>query len=125
MLPNVPHRSGYVYLVRARRHVLAHRYFWEKTNGPIPEGLVIDHLCRNRACVNLEHLEVVTGRENCLRGIGPTAINALKTHCSRHGHPLSGANLILHPDGRRECRECQRESGRNHMRRRREREVAS
>lgn len=92
------------------------RIWWEKTivpayrvsytlvKGPIPEGLHIDHLCRNPICVNPDHLEPVTQRENTLRGIGPTAINARKTHCKR-GHELGGENLIPGDHGR-ECRKC-------------------
>lgn len=84
-----------------------HRLAWEAVNGPVPDGRVLDHLCRNRACLNPTHLEPVTGRENTLRGIGPTALNALKTHCKR-GHPLSGKNLQKLPGGRRGCASCKR-----------------
>jgi len=90
----------------------AHRISYERHVGPIPAGLTIDHLCRNRACGNPAHLEVVTMRENALRGGGPPAQNARKTHCPR-GHPLSGANLYRYPSGRRWCRICRRESQRN------------
>ena len=61
----------------------------------------------NRACVNPAHLEPVTQRENVMRSRGSTAALALKTHCD-HGHPLSGANLAIGPDGHRRCRECSR-----------------
>jgi hypothetical protein len=71
-----------------------------------PGDLEIDHLCRNRRCVNLDHLEPVTTGENVLRGEGPPARNARKTHCVS-GHPLTGANLYMRPDGKgRECRAC-------------------
>lgn len=85
---------------------LAHRVAYEYLVGPIPAGLTIDHLCRNRWCVNPEHLEPVTQRENNLRGGSLVALNARKTHCKR-GHPLSGPNLYIHPTaGARQCRIC-------------------
>lgn len=84
----------------------AHRYSYELLAGPIPKGLELDHLCRNPACVNPDHLEPVTHRENSLRGESPAARNARKTHC-KHGHPFSGANLYIHPTtGQRRCRAC-------------------
>lgn len=82
----------------------AHRIAYEALVGPIPEGLTLDHLCRNRGCVNPAHLEPVTNKENILRGVGITAENARKTHCV-NGHPLEGYNLMFQPGGRR-CREC-------------------
>lgn len=85
----------------------AHRVEWERLHGPIPSGLQIDHLCRVRSCVNPNHLEPVTARVNILRGVGPTAINAHKTHCI-NGHPLSGNNLNMDTKGGRECKICRR-----------------
>lgn len=87
-----------------RARTQAHRLAWMLTRGPIDDGLVLDHLCRNPSCVNPAHLEPVTHRENILRGVGPTAQNARKTHCIR-GHALSGSNLVVRPLGR-ECRTC-------------------
>jgi hypothetical protein len=86
----------------------AHRYAYELLVGPIPEGLHIDHLCRNRGCVNPGHMETVTIAENVLRGEGVTARQRRQTHCKR-GHPLSGDNLRVTPDGHRVCRACQRD----------------
>lgn len=84
----------------------AHRFAWIRENGDVPAGLQLDHLCRNRGCVNPAHLEPVTQRENTMRSpIAPAAINARKTHCDRD-HLLSGANLYVRSDGRRICREC-------------------
>lgn len=86
----------------------AHIVAYELVVGRVPAGLVLDHTCRNRACVNPAHLEPVTARENVLRSDAPSALNARKTHCPL-GHPLSGANLIRRADRRgRGCRECQR-----------------
>lgn len=100
-------RYGYGQFMSARKSWRAHRYVWELTRGPIPQGLVLDHLCRNRSCVNPDHLEVVTNRENVRRGIGPTAINARKQTCN-NGHPLSGENLRIDEDGARLCIVCAR-----------------
>lgn len=87
----------------------AHRFAYEFYVGPIPAGMQLDHLCRNRACVNHEHLEPVTPRLNNLRGVSPAAQNAKKTHCPQ-GHPYSGDNLYTHPTkGQRICRTCGRE----------------
>lgn len=85
----------------------AHRVAYELVVGPIPDGLTLDHLCRNRGCVNPSHLEPVSIRTNILRGAGPPALNAAKTEC-RHGHPLSPGNTYLNPRGERQCRSCNR-----------------
>lgn len=87
---------------------LAHRWFYELLIGPIPEGLQLDHLCRNRSCVNPAHLEPVTHKVNGLRGVGPPALNARKTHCI-HGHLFDAENTHLAPDGTRRCRACAHE----------------
>jgi hypothetical protein len=72
---------GYGRFVVDRRVRAAHRVAYELSVGPIPEGLEIDHLCRNRACVNPAHLEAVSHRVNVLRGTAPAAVNKRKTHC--------------------------------------------
>ena len=85
--------------------VLAHRFAYELLVGPIPEGLQIDHLCRVRLCVNPAHLEPVTHTENVLRGTGPTAINARKTHCNL-GHEFTPENTGQNTNGGRLCLKC-------------------
>lgn len=85
------------------RMVRPHRYAYELLVGPIPDGLHLDHLCRNRTCVNPEHLEPVTLGENVLRGLGPSATNTRKTHCPR-GHELAP----YQPGAKRRCRPCDR-----------------
>lgn len=102
--------SGYGQVWRDGRNHGVHRVAWELARGPIPEGLHIDHLCRNPCCCNPDHLEPVTPRENILRSpVAAPALNAVKTHCP-DGHELSGDNLDTYSlrHGRRACRECMR-----------------
>lgn len=89
--------------------VKSHKWAFEYLVGPVPDGLEIDHTCRNRRCVNPDHLEPVTSLINGMRGQGMGALNAMKLFCKR-GHPLSGENLgiISNPKGTlwRRCRAC-------------------
>ena len=87
--------------------VYAHRASYEHFVGPIPEGLQLDHLCRNPICINPSHLEAVTPRENTMRGFSVSANNARKTHCI-HGHSLADAWIIKNTQQRR-CRTCNTE----------------
>lgn len=105
--------SGYGGIHRNGRCRLAHRFVYELLIGPIPTGLSLDHLCRNRACVNPAHLEPATARVNILRGIGPTALNAQKTHC-KNAHLLEGDNLIVSRHGERWCKVCKSLSAKKH-----------
>jgi hypothetical protein len=100
-------KGGYGALSVRNRNILAHRYAYELLVGPIPAGLVIDHLCRNTGCVNPEHLEPVTIGENVLRGTSYYAVNARKTHCLR-GHEYTPENTLRTGKNKtgRECRTC-------------------
>lgn len=88
---------GYGAFKVGRRTVQAHRFMYELMVGPIPPGLHIDHLCRNHSCLNPDHLEAVTKRENTLRGFSNAAMNARKTHCVR-GHEFTPENIWRQPD---------------------------
>lgn len=101
------------------RHQYAHRISYELLVGPIPDGLTIDHLCRNRACENPGHLEPVTMRVNWLRGNAPTTYYAIKTHCVK-GHPFDEVNTYQAPGKlHRACRICRRRRTFNRRRMRR------
>lgn len=102
--------SGYgKFSVTRSRWVLAYRWAYEYVVGPVPGGLVLDHLCRTPRCVNPAHLEPVSTRINNLRGIGFAATEARQTHCKR-GHPFDLLNTRMEANGtQRRCRACHRE----------------
>src|SRR5438105_140221 len=102
----------------SRRSVSAHRFAYELLIGPIPAGLVTDHLCRNRMCVNPKHLEMVSPRTNVLRskpygGAQPPRAPT-PTHCPA-GHPYTEANTAFDKSThKRHCRTCHRERQRKY-----------
>lgn len=101
-------QEGYARFQVGQKIVKAYRWSYEQFVGPVPDGQVLDHLCRNRACVRPDHLEPVENRENILRGVGVTARNARKTHCKR-GHEFTPENTYTEKGGRRTCRTCKTE----------------
>lgn len=114
------HKDGYGEGSPMRhKKYMAHRLAYELYVGQIPDGLTIDHLCRNRRCVNPEHLRTLTIKENVLCGNGITAMNARKTHCPQ-GHPYEGDNLYTYPSGFRACLTCRREHGKAQRKRNKE-----
>ncbi len=95
--------NGYSRIKINDKKIQAHRWVWELVNGKISDGKVIDHLCRNRACVALDHLRVVTQQENIMAG--KHNIDN-RSHCNK-GHLFEG-NIMVRKDGKRECAECNR-----------------
>lgn len=114
-------KNGYGYLHVSGKNVRAHRWSYEHHVGPIPDGLVIDHLCRNKLCVNPEHLEPVTPGENVRRGLR----GILRTHCAQ-GHEMTEENTYMASKvggyTQRVCRTCQRNWSREFQRAKRARD---
>lgn len=100
-------KAGYGMIWLGGKKEYVHRAIYQLLVGPIPDGLQLDHLCRNRACCNPKHLEPVTNRENCLRGMAPLVNgqnSRSKTHCPA-GHPYDAANTLIFRN-QRLCRAC-------------------
>lgn len=102
--------NGYGQFTFGGKHYLAHRASYTHFNGVIPEEKQIDHICKVRCCVNPDHLEAVTCRENLLRGETVTAHHATKNACD-NGHPYTAENTRVWK-GIRICRACHRQRAR-------------
>lgn len=96
---------GYGEIWYEGRPRLVHKIVFEALARPVPDGLELDHVCRNPPCCEPSHLEPVSHRENVLRGDGVAAKCARKTHCPK-GHPYDEANTRIGPKGQRFCRKC-------------------
>jgi len=107
--------EGYGQTIHQAKKLYTHRLAYELWRGQIHEGLVIDHLCRNRACCNPGHLEVVSRGMNALRGVGSPAVHAVKTHCLR-GHEFTPDNTYTPTSSpnHRNCRTCRADAKRRH-----------
>lgn len=101
--------NGYSRIKRNGKMIQAHRWAWELVNGPIPDGLVIDHMCGNKKCVLIPHLRMITQQENIMAG--KHSIDN-RSHCNQ-GHPFTKENIMIRKNGRRECAECNRIRARN------------
>jgi hypothetical protein len=116
---------GYGQVKYAGRSHLVHRAVWSALVGEIPVGFHLDHLCRNHACCNPEHLRAVTPRVNALENsVSFSAVNSRKSHCPR-GHPFAGANLRVRPSGGRACRACVRDASRRYAERKRRKDATA
>lgn len=98
--------KGYGTITRNKKSKRVHRCTYEMVKGKIKKGLVLDHLCRNKICVNPDHLEPVTDGVNVLRGIGLAAKYARRNKC-KHGHLFNESNTYFEPNKKaRRCRKC-------------------
>lgn len=111
-------RNGYGAVGEGLKVKYVHRITYEHTRGPIPEGLIVDHLCMNRRCCNPDHLEAITRAENNMRALKARGFDITEDQC-RYGHPYSEDNTYWHKGGRH-CRQCRADRDRERQERRKE-----
>jgi hypothetical protein len=106
--------NGYGLVSAGGKRGLVHRIVWKMSGGHLPDDMTIDHLCRTKACINVAHMEVVTGVENSRRAGGLEIAHArarAKTHC-KHGHEFTPENTYIQRNGGRGCRRCKNDAWR-------------
>ena len=110
--------KGYGGFFNGLKQVYAHRWNYERVKGPVPQGLILDHLCRNTSCVLPEHLEAVTQQENILRGLHPQKMSERRrpdqTKCGTGKHDWIPENIYTNPQGSQRCYRCKLESNRRY-----------
>lgn len=103
-----PNSRGYRARAVNGKNIGAHVMAWVAAHGAVPPGMTIDHMCENPACVEIEHLQLLTSRDNILLSTGGSARNHRKTHCL-NGHPFDEKNTHVTKNGARHCRTCGRD----------------
>ena len=107
-------RQGYAYRRKGSAAEGVHRAMFEERYGPVPSGMVVDHLCRQRECINVDHMEAVSIGENVLRGMHPKMVAYREGTCTK-GHPRTPENSYVSAAGRQICRICRNEYKRRHQ----------
>jgi hypothetical protein len=105
--------NGYSRIKIDGKNIQAHRWAWEIVNGKIPNDKVIDHICRNKKCIAVDHLRIVTQQENVMAGLHNIDN---RSNCNQ-GHPFTKENIMIRKSGKRECAECNRVRARNNYHR--------
>ena len=108
--------GGYGLMTNSGKTEMAHRAAYRDAVGFLDASLELDHLCRNRACINEQHLEPVPHQTNCARGMSPAAI-VVRTQMCTNGHPRTNDNVYTIRNGRKRCRSCQQEASIRYRRR--------